>query len=112
MRRWIAAVIVALSLGVVFLFPSFSVGQEQSGGGRKILTRVAAVYPEIAHRMQLRGVVKVEATVAPNGRVKATHVVGGSPLLARSAVEAIEKWTWAEAPQETKELVELKFQPQ
>jgi hypothetical protein len=31
--------------------------------------------------------------------------------LAKAAVEAIEKWKWVPAPQETKELVVLYFRP-
>jgi TonB family protein len=62
--------------------------------------------------MQLRGKVKVEATVAPSGVVKSTHVIGGSPLLSRAAVEAIEKWKWVPAAEESKELVELSFHPE
>jgi membrane protein involved in colicin uptake len=53
----------------------------------------------------------VEVVVAPNGKVKSTHVIGGSPLLAKAAVDAIEKWKWVPAPQETKELIELNFHP-
>jgi hypothetical protein len=37
--------------------------------------------------------------------------MGGSPVLVKAAVDAIEKWKWAPAPQETKELIELTFQP-
>jgi outer membrane biosynthesis protein TonB len=53
----------------------------------------------------------VEAVITPNGKVKFTQVVGGSPVLAKAAVDAIEKWRWAPAPQETKELIELSFHP-
>ena len=111
MRRWVATAIVALSVGVFVLSQSSSLAQEQSDENRKILTRANPVYPDLARRMQLGGIVKVEATVAPGGRVKLTRVIGGSPLLTRAAVEAIEKWTWAVAAHETKELIELNFHP-
>ena len=61
--------------------------------------------------MQISGTVRVEAVITPNGKVKFTQVVGGSPVLAKAAVDAIEKWRWAPAPQETKELIELSFHP-
>jgi len=61
--------------------------------------------------MQISGTVRVEAVVAPNGRLKLTQVLGGHPLLAKAAVDAIEKWKWAPAPQETKELIILNFRP-
>jgi hypothetical protein len=38
-------------------------------------------------------------------------VIGGNPLLAKAAVDAIEQWKWVPAAQKTKELVELNFHP-
>jgi TonB family protein len=61
--------------------------------------------------MQISGTVRVQAVVAPNGSVRFTQVVGGSPVLAKAAVDAIEKWKWNPAPQETKEVIELNFHP-
>jgi TonB family protein len=61
--------------------------------------------------MQITGPVKVEAVIAPNGKLKSTQVIGGSPVLIRAAVDAIEKWRWVPAPQESKELIELNFHP-
>ncbi|SRR6266849_8995425 len=109
MRPYFAA--IALSLGVIAFSPAFSHAQEQPETTRKIVTRVLPVYPELANKMQIRGTVRVEAVVAPNGKVKFTQVIGGSPVLVKAAVDAIEKWKWGPAPQETKELIELNFHP-
>src|ERR1035438_10012365 len=38
---------------------------------RPIKSRVSPVYPEIAKRMKITGVVRVEATVEPDGKVSA-----------------------------------------
>ena len=113
MRPYSAAfcVFTALSLGVIVFSPAFSLAQEQSEATRKIVTRVIPVYPELANKMQIRGTVRVEAVVAPNGKVKFTQVIGGSPVLVKAAVDAIEKWKWGPTPQETKELIELNFHP-
>jgi TonB family protein len=111
LRPYFAAVCVFIALSLVIsFFPSFSVAQEHPEATRKIVSKVDPVYPELASRMQIHGTVKVEAVVAPNGRVKSTQVIGGSPLLARAAVDAIAKWKWGAAPQETKELIQLNFQ--
>ena len=75
------------------------------------MDRAVPVYPDLARKMQIRGTVRVEVVVAPNGKMKSSQVSGGSPLLAKAAVDAIEKWKWAPAPQETKELIELNFHP-
>jgi TonB family protein len=111
MRPYLAAIVIALSLGVIAFSPALSHAQEQPETTRKIVTRVLPVYPELANKMQIRGTVRVEAVVAPNGKVKFTQVIGGSPVLVKAAVDAIEKWKWGPAPQETKELIELNFHP-
>ena len=113
MRPYSAAfcVFTALSLGVIVFSPAFSLAQEQPETTRKIVSKVVPVYPELASKMQMRGTVKVEVVVTPSGKAKFTQVLGGSPLLAKAAVDAIEKWQWGPAPQETKELIELNFHP-
>jgi len=98
-------------LGITVFSPSVSLAQEPSDVTRKIVSKVVPDYPELARKMQIIGTVRVEVTVAPNGKAKFTQVVGGSPVLAKAAVDAIEKWKWANGPQETKELIELNFHP-
>jgi len=78
---------------------------------RKILRRNTPVYPEVAKRMNLSGTVKVVATVAPDGTVKAVQPVGGSPLLIQAAQSAIYNWKYAPASAESKESIELHFDP-
>jgi TonB family protein len=109
MRIGAPIAIMALSLAMATAFPSVLLGQEQAA--RKVQHRVVPVYPELARKMQLRGTVRVEAVVAPNGTVRSTEVKGGSPVLATAALDAITKWTWAAAPHETTELIELNFHP-
>ena len=111
MRPFFAAAFVVLILGVMVFSPAFSPAQEQPEGKRAIVDRVVPLYPDLARRAQIHGTVRVGVVVAPNGRAKFTQVIGGNPLLAKAAVDAIEKWKWVPAAQETKELVELNFHP-
>jgi TonB family protein len=116
MRAPVATALLARFFGVIVVgamvfSPSFSLAQEQPEAARKIASRVVPEYPELARKMQITGTVRVEVTVGPNGKSKFTQVVGGSPVLAKAAVDAIEKWKWAPGPQETKELIELNFHP-
>jgi len=39
--------------------------------------------------MNIRGVVKLEARVAPNGTVKSIDVKGGHPILTQSSMTAV-----------------------
>lgn len=79
---------------------------------RKTRTRVAPVYPDVARRMSITGTVKVLVVVAPNGNLRSTKVVGGHPLLVNAAMDAIKKWKFQPAPEESTGIVEFKFQPQ
>ncbi len=78
--------------------------------GRKVTTRVAPVYPDLAKRMRIQGTVKVEAVVRPNGSVKSTRVLGGSPVLVEAASDAVKKWKFEPAQSETTEVVQLAFE--
>lgn len=79
---------------------------------RKVVYKVVPVYPELAKRMQISGVVKLRATVAPRGSVKSIEPVGGSPLLIKAAQDAVRDWKYAPAPAETQEVIELRFTTQ
>ncbi|MGE5055693.1 MAG: energy transducer TonB [Acidobacteriota bacterium] len=76
---------------------------------RKVATRVAPVYPELAKKMHIHGVVRVEAIVRPNGSVKNTRVLGGSPVLVDAAADAVAKWKFVASQGETTEVVQLVF---
>src|ERR1700694_2841948 len=111
MRPFFVAAFVILFLGVTFFSPAFSLAQDQPEGKRAIVDRVVPVYPDLDRREQIHGSGRVGVVLGPNGKAKFTQVIGGTPLLAKAAVDAIEKWKWAPAAQETKELVELNFHP-
>lgn len=61
--------------------------------------------------MNLAGLVRLRVTVAPDGAAKGIEVLGGNPVLAKAAQDAVARWKWAPAPHETKETVELRFHP-
>ncbi|MGA7847673.1 MAG: energy transducer TonB [Terriglobales bacterium] len=110
-RPCFSAIVVVLSLGLTAFQPPLSLAQEQSDGKRKVVSRVAPAYPDLARKMRIAGTVKVEVVIAPSGKLKLTQVIGGNPLLVKAAVDAIEQWKWEPAPQETKERIELNFHP-
>jgi TonB family protein len=78
---------------------------------RKIKSKVPPVYPDIARRMNITGTVRLVVVVSPNGAVKNTKVVGGHPLLVTAATEALKKWKFEPASEESTGIVEFKFQP-
>jgi len=91
---------------------SSSAQQNQPETKRKVVDKVPPIYPEVARAMNLRGIVKLEALVAGNGTVKSFEVKGGHPVLVQAAESAIRRWKWEAATHETREPVEVQFDPQ
>jgi TonB family protein len=79
---------------------------------RKVVSRVPPRYPELAKKMNIRGMVRVEAVVRPNGSVKSTRVLGGNPVLVDAALDAVGKWRFESAQGDTTEVVQLIFDTQ
>jgi len=107
-----AAVAAFLFVATLSFNPSRCRAQESADGARKILLKTPANYPTLAQTMNIRGVVKLEAQVSPNGTVKSVTIKGGHPMLAQSAVTAVGHWKFEPAAHETKEMIEIKFDPQ
>jgi len=59
---------------------------------RAVKTRVAPTYPEIAKRLRIAGIVKVEATVDPDGKVLDVKTISGNRMLSEAAEDAVRKW--------------------
>jgi TonB family protein len=76
---------------------------------RAIKQRVAPVYPELAKRMKVSGMVKVSATIAPDGSVSATKVVSGNHMLSGAAEDAVHKWRFVPADSESIVEVDVNF---
>jgi protein TonB len=102
---------VALTLCAGVLVKS-GTGQVEGRAARKAIDKVAPVYPQLAKRTHIRGMVKLEIVVRPNGSVKSAKVLGGSPVLIESATDAVGKWKFEAASEETTETVQLVFEPQ
>ncbi len=111
MRRIVFTLALLLTVGQILPLPPSFAQQVRVAGKRKVLTQVKAVYPPLARKMNLAGIVKLVAVVAPDGTVVRTEVLGGSPVLVQSAADAIAKSKWQVGTQETKEVIEVKFEP-
>jgi TonB family protein len=78
---------------------------------RRAKSKVQPEYPELARKMNITGTVRVQVVVSPNGTVKDAKVVGGHPVLAGAALEAVRKWRFEPAPGESSGVVDFKFEP-
>jgi TonB family protein len=115
-KRGLGGVFFVLSGALVMsvlLSPSLTMAQssDQSPSERKVITRVEPEYPDALKRLYIGGVVRVEVLVAPNGVVKSTKLLGGSPILGQSTMKALKQWKYAPAPAEEVLTVRLEFDP-
>ena len=78
---------------------------------RKAKTRVAPIYPDVARRMSIAGIVRLEVVVGPNGSVRSSKPIGGHPLLVDAAMDAMKQWKFEPGPTESSGIVEFKFHP-
>jgi TonB family protein len=101
--RRVGAITLVLAIAVSCALPVRAQSKRQA----KHL--VTPIVPELAKRMNLTGTVRIEVTIAPDGAVKRSRVVGGHPVLAMAAESAAEKSTFEPGPAETTEIIEFKF---
>jgi periplasmic protein TonB len=60
---------------------------------RKI-KHVEPVYPDLAAKARLEGVIILEAIIAPNGQIRDVKVLRGAPLLDEAALAAVRQWAY------------------
>ena len=101
------------TIALITLATSIAWAQNASASSeRKVASRIAPTYPELARKMHIHGVVRVEAVVKANGTVKSTRVLGGNPVLVDAAIEAVGKWRFEPSQSESTEVVQLTFESQ
>ncbi|MGA9977799.1 MAG: energy transducer TonB [Candidatus Sulfotelmatobacter sp.] len=110
MHRRVTAFLAVLALAGLTLVTAQQLFA-QAHPERRVITKVAPTYPELAKRMHLQGSVKLEVGVKADGAVKSTRVIGGNPVLIQAAADAVSKWKFEVGQGETVEIIELTFQP-
>lgn len=60
----------------------------------KKLKNVNPSYPDIAKQARVQGVVILECTISPQGKVTDVKVLRGIPLLDQAAVDAVKQWVY------------------
>lgn len=60
----------------------------------KKLKNVAPAYPDIAKQARVAGVVILECTISPQGKVSDVKVLRGIPLLDQAAIDAVKQWVY------------------
>ena len=111
---WGAIVLLSSAVLITLLWSGWSRAAqtyETTGTDRKVLSRVDPDYPDALKKLYIGGVVRVEVEVAPNGTVKNTKLLGGSPILGQSTMKAIKQWKYAPAAADETLTVRVEFDP-
>jgi protein TonB len=53
---------------------------------------IAPAYPPLARAAHVEGIVIIEATIGPDGRVQDARVLRPNPLLDGAALDAVRRW--------------------
>lgn len=61
----------------------------------KILQRPQPVYPELARRVRVEGVVTLHGIITREGRIGQLRVLSGHPLLVKAAFDAVSQWVYS-----------------
>ena len=90
---------------------TLAVYESGNRAARKLILRVEPEYPVILLSNHIGGTVRLQVTVASNGRVENVELLGGSPILGEAAMAAVEKWVYAPGPSRTQTEVRVSFDP-
>jgi len=109
-KRFVAALAILL-IATLSTFVASSPAQSASKSGRKVLVTVKPEYPDTLRMAQIGGLVRLSATVQPDGKVSQVEIRGGNPILAEKAQAAVMRWKYAPAANQTIEEVSVSFTP-
>ena len=110
LRRTVA-VLAVIAMAAGLRVEGLRAQDAQGDIARRVKSKVAAVYPELARKMNIVGTVKVEIVVSPSGAVKDARVIGGHPVLASVSLDAAKKWRFEPASVETTGVIDFRFEP-
>lgn len=79
-----------------------------------VVSRVAPVYPAVAKRLGISGLVVMDVTIAPDGSISAVRVTNGAMQLRSAAADAVRQWRYKPAtlngkPVESSAQVQVNF---
>ncbi len=59
-----------------------------------LIYRVQPIYPPLARQARIQGSVELRAIISKAGTIENLVVVGGHPMLVKSAIEAVRQWRY------------------
>jgi TonB family protein len=83
--------------------------QPDAHPNRKVIQSQKADYPRLLKVLGIGGIVRLNAKVLANGTVAQVSILGGNPILAESAAQAVMTWKYAAAALPSNEVVTIEF---
>jgi TonB family protein len=99
--------LLPILIGTLWVSPA----DAQTAKERKVVTRIAPEYPETLKRLNIGGLVRIHAVVAPNGTVERAQLLGGNPVLGEAAMKAVKQWKYSHADSQEDLEVKIEFDP-
>ncbi len=90
-------------------FLGWSYGSDQEN--RKAKISVPPDYPELARRLNIKGVARVQVKISPSGDVTEVKEVGGNPVLLEALKRAVKKWKYEPSVKENTIEIQYDFVP-
>jgi protein TonB len=59
-----------------------------------LIYRVQPQYPPLARQARVQGIVVLRAVISREGKIENVQVIGGHPLLVKSAMDAVRQWRY------------------
>ena len=111
MNRLVSAALLVL-FGLFLYAPPSLTQQEQAEGARKIVSRVMPRYPDMARTMNITRKREGRSAGQAEWRGQSRRRERRASGAGTGGAEAIYRWKWEPAAHETREPIEVKFDPQ
>jgi TonB family protein len=99
-----------ISAGVLLCGALFATSYAFAASPRRaVVSKVPPVYPELARRMHVSGIVVVHVTILPNGTVSDTKIESGHALLGPAAQDAVKRWKFEPGTETSDMTVDVSF---
>ncbi len=106
-RRILQLAFLAVFLLSCTAFSEWSFGPDPQEN-RKAKISVPPEYPELARRLNIKGIARVQVRISAGGDVTDVKEVGGNPVFLDALKRAVKKWKYE--PSEKESTIEVKFE--
>jgi TonB family protein len=90
---------------------TLTIMRTEKGAERTLIAHVEPDYDETSQQHAIGRIVRLQITISAKGNVESVSLLGGNPVLAQSAMEAVQKWKYAAARSSSTMEISIPFDP-